>query len=169
MEAFESSQVSGLVGAKPFYLNKFVERRLYRIKPSVRAKPKRGRPRLFSTDDVFAIGLVWWLFEAGLRTKAIEYVLNQICGRKGATAYEAARKLLDGKARILLIRREPRTAKTLTAKRPSQSVEVTNESDVALLLGRFPTSSFLLMPIGESFAALKQGMNDLQRAKEWGG
>lgn len=159
---FESSQVVNLVGVKPFYLNKFVERRLYGIKPSMQSGKGRGRPRLFSGDDVLGIALVWWLFEAGLRTKAIEYVLNQICRHRKATANEAAQKLLDEGAHLLLIRRTPRSAKEKSEKAPGQSVEVLDQSSLASLPSGQLGACFLLIPVGEVFSNVKEKIKALE-------
>ena len=80
---FESRDVIRLVGISPVYLNKFVERGLYGIAPSERTGAGRGRRRLFTSEDVFGIALVWWLFEAGqyatspLRTAGMSFDLYE--------------------------------------------------------------------------------------------
>ena len=51
-EVFESGEISRALGMKLLYLNKFIERGLYGIHPSVRVGKGRGRRRLFSRNDV---------------------------------------------------------------------------------------------------------------------
>lgn len=79
--------------------------------------------RFLSEDDVYGIALVWWLFEGGLRSETIQYVLNQICRRKKkATATEAALILRDDDADILAIKRQPRMGLLKGELYPKQDV-----------------------------------------------
>src|SRR5215469_5367253 len=94
LSTYDSSEVSKLVGIGPILLNRFVERGMYGIRPSVRSGKGRGGRRLFSPDDVFGIALVWWLFESGLRSNVIQIVLDKICDAKTGGADQAAKKLI---------------------------------------------------------------------------
>jgi DNA-binding transcriptional MerR regulator len=105
---FDSSEVCQLIGVGPILLNKFVERKTYGITPSVRAGKGRGGRRLFSAGDVLGVGLVWWLFEAGLRAGVIQETLDQICETKNTSANQAAKKLAEQKTEVLRIVRHPR-------------------------------------------------------------
>lgn len=160
-DIFETGELTKLVGVKPIYLNKFIERGVYGIKPSIRPGKKRERRRLFSRHDVFGVALVWWLFESGLRSGAIRFVLNQICKVRNAPANQAARKLLDRKAELLAIKREPRSVEEQEAEYPEQRVEVVDHSRVPALLSARPTGSILLIPVGNLFATLMEKIESM--------
>src|SRR5579872_5251941 len=95
-----------LVGIPPAYLNKFVQQKTYGITASIQPGKLRAQRRLFSRDDVFAIALVWMLFESGLRTEPIRRILNDIAETKKADAKIAAKKLLSSGADFLVIIRK---------------------------------------------------------------
>jgi hypothetical protein len=73
---FETRDMVRFTGIPPNYLNKFIERRSFGIKPSIRKGSGRGTRRLFSDEDAYGIALVWALFQAGLRSKVIGQVLK---------------------------------------------------------------------------------------------
>ena len=75
---FESRDVAQLTGISAIYLNKFVERASFGIKPSLRPGHGRGSRRWFATSDLYAIALAWWLFQAGLRSRVIAQVLKSL-------------------------------------------------------------------------------------------
>lgn len=104
---FETSEVSAIVGVKPFYLNKFIEREHYGIRPSIRTGKGRGSRRRFSEDDVYGIALIWLLFTTGLRKKTIEGVLDEIGEGEHLTASQAAKRLRECEAQLLILRHEP--------------------------------------------------------------
>ncbi len=54
-DVFESGEISRALGMKLLYLNKFIERGLYGIHPSVPRQQGAGRRRLFSRDDILGI------------------------------------------------------------------------------------------------------------------
>lgn len=153
----ESVEVAKIVGIPPIYLNKFVERRKYGIEPSVRSGRGRGSRRLFSEGDVQGIALVWWLFEAGLRSDTIQDVLDQICGatkRKAARASDAAKKLLDEETYMLAVKREPRTAAKAGSSRPSLEVSLADRPKVFELVEDSDTASVLFIPVEGRFARM---------------
>src|SRR5262245_53133805 len=105
----DSSDLSELlVGITPAYLNNFVQRELYGVRASVQAGQVRKQHRRFSEDDVFGIGLVWMLFEAGLRSDPICRILKDIAGKLDANA--AAKRLLKSNVENLVVVRRPRPA-----------------------------------------------------------
>lgn len=158
---FETMEVSSLLGIPPILLNKFVERGSYGIVPSVRSGKGRGSRRRFSQDDLFGIALVWWLFESGLRTKTIQYVLNQICGRRlGSKASDAARIVVERNAELLIIRREPR--KEVGTEYPKQRVLLTDAGRMAEQMKGLKTETLLVLPVGHLNARLNVDMQRLQ-------
>jgi hypothetical protein len=164
---FESTDVTNLVGIHPSYLNKFIEREQYRIEASVRAGRGRGRPRLFNEQDVFGVALVWWLFESGLRSLTIQYVLNQICGgRLDAKADDAARILLERETKMLVIKREPRTVKEVDAEYPVQRVFLADENRASQLAREAITSSILILPVGNLFSNLMKKMLEMNSSRK---
>lgn len=124
---YDSSEVCELVGIGPLLLNKFVERKTYGIQPSVRSGKGRGGRRLFSPDDVLGIALVWWLFEAGLRSGVIQYVLDQICKPTKGAASEAAKKLVKRNIQTLVIGYRPGVNEPRLKIPPSRLVELIAE------------------------------------------
>lgn len=126
---YESADVVELTGIRPIYLNKFVERQLYGIEPSARSGSGRGSRRWFTKEDVYGIALVWWLFEAGLRTEVIKRVLREVGKSRFPDANRAAEAIRDSAAEFLVIEREPRLSET-KAEKTRQKVYVAFESDV---------------------------------------
>ena len=153
-DIFESGELTNLVGIKPFYLNKFMERSLYGIRPSVRQGKVRQRRSLFNREDVFGVALVWWLFESGLRPLAIQFVLSQIDRSRAAKANSAASKLLTQKAQFLVISREPRSTDNHEAKHPKQGVQVADRSQVVRMITAESAASMLVIPVGKLYSAL---------------
>lgn len=154
-------EVSSLLGMRPILLNKFVERGSYGTVPSVRSGRGRGSRRRFSPDDLFGIALVWWLFEAGQRTQAIQYVLNQICGgRRGSRASDAARIVNERKAEMLIVNREPRTE--VGAEYPKQRVLLTNTGGMSEQIKGLDTETLLIVPVGNLYSRLKVDIQKLE-------
>jgi len=159
---FESAEVTAIVGIQPLYLNKFVERKQYGIEASLRAGRGRGSRRLFSEEDVFGVALVWWLFESGLRSGAIQYVLNQICGGTlKSKASAASTILLERKAEVLVVRREPRKNNDMNRKYPKQRVFLVDRPGASELTADTDDASLLIIPVGNLFAALKERIRKL--------
>lgn len=165
-ELFETGELTDLVGINPIYLNKFIERERYGIKPSIRIGKKRERRRLFSTEDVFGVALVWWLFEAGLRSQVIQFVLDQICKVRKAPANLAAKKLLEHKIQVLVVRRERRTGEDAEAEYPEQKVALVTGSRTARLLDADSTTSILFVPVGNLFSALMEEIEALESSEQ---
>lgn len=155
---FESTEVERLVGISSIRLNKFLERKLYGLRPSIKAGIGRGRRRLFSQEDVFGIALVWWLFQTGLRSPVIQDVLDKLAGRKHASANMGAAKLEAGPGRGLLIQRQPRTPAKQRLPR-TVVVLTTPAASAEAILRKDHTSIFV--PTGELILLLKDLMLDL--------
>src|SRR5947207_9832284 len=100
---FEMGEITRrIVGIQDFYLNKFLERKMYGIRPSVRSGKARQRRRLFNAEDVYSIALVWLLFEAGLRPEPIRAILKGLADSHRADANLATRRLLHSRARYVV-------------------------------------------------------------------
>jgi hypothetical protein len=156
---FESTDLTNLVGIQPLYLNKLFEREQFGITASVRTGKGRGSRRLFAAEDVFGIALVWWLFESGLRSLTIQYVLNQICGGPlHSRANDAARILLERENKMLVIERIPRTQKDLKRAYPVQLVHLYDEFRTSELVGELTAVSVLVIPVGNLYSNLKMKM-----------
>lgn len=147
----ESSEVAEMVGITPIYLNKFIERKHYGIKPSARWRKGRGGVRWFNADDVFGIALVWSLFESGLRRLVIERVLYDLA--KTTEANAAAKVLRESRAEYLVIRREIRSAAS-KAKRPQQVASGASFRGVTEWLEKADKESLLVLPVGRLWAKL---------------
>jgi hypothetical protein len=159
-EVFDSSEVSGLVGIGSALLNKFVENGSYGIRPSIKSGQGRGGRRLFSSDDVLGIALVWWLFESGLRSGTIQIVLNSICGTKSGQANDAAKKLTTLKTYVLEIHRTPRQGFELgKIKHPRTTVHLIPRSDRHLTTAA--DNIELNIPVEHLYASLNEKMKHL--------
>lgn len=160
---FETLDVVELVGIQQIYLNKCIERDQFGIQASVRTGKGRGKRRLFSQEDLWGVALVWWLFESGLRSATIQFVLNQICGgHLGSRANDAARTLLDRQTKVLAIEREPRDAKD-TGEHPKQRVELVDETDAAQLVRGASAQTVLVIPVGNLFLGVRKAIEDFRR------
>lgn len=152
---FESAEVSKVVGMSPIQLNRLVEREQYGIGPSIRSGKGRGSRRLFSEADLYGVALVWWLFEAGLRSQTIQYVLNQICRRRDASANDAAARILQrGGNTMLIIRREPRKD-SVKEDHPKQEVVLDDWTAANHFVESTVTASVLFIPVADRFEKLK--------------
>jgi hypothetical protein len=157
---YESTVLTKLTGIPPNHLNRFIEREQFGIDASVRTGKGRGSRRLFSEDDVFGIALVWWLFESGLRSQTIQYVLNQLCGgRLGSKASDAAKLLIQKKSEFLGIMREPRTSNELEATLPEQTVYLFDAARAQNFVQDLATASVLIIPVGSLFKNLQRAMH----------
>jgi len=163
---FESGDLTDLVGVKPIYLTKFVERRLYGIRPSAKKGKGRGKRRHFRLDDVYGVALVWWLFESGFRSQAIQYILNQIVHSRRADANTAAKKLIETGARLLVIRRKPRSVREQTAQYPRQWVAIMGEREASKLISADLGVSVQILPVGNLFSNLKKSIKALQLSEQ---
>jgi len=152
---FGVTDLAELAGIQPIQLNKFIERKKYGI---VQAGKGRGQSRRFSEEDVFGIALVWWLFESGLRSETIQFVLNQICGGKlKSRANDAARILLNNGGEMLAVKREPRTA---PAKHPAQETFLYTADQASQLARKTSTASVLFVPVGNLLARLREAIRE---------
>lgn len=159
---FESSGVVELVGISAVDLNKLCDRNQYGIKPSARAGEGRGSRRWFTREDVLGIALVWWLFEAGLRSQAIQYVFNQIAGKKGASANTAAQVLIQKSREMLVIERSPRTSSDRSRKFPKQQVHVEGKVWVAdRVTETHAAPCMLIIQIHTLFSTIQKAMDSL--------
>jgi hypothetical protein len=146
-----------LIGIQPALLNKFIQRGKYGITASAQSGQGRGKERRFGEEDVCGIALVYWLFESGLRSESIQYVLNQICGGKlNSIAADAASVIPRRPTDMLVINRTPRTG---YEKRPAQKTRVAGTDEAARLVRETTTDSVLVLPVGRLFADLREKMN----------
>jgi len=160
---FETTEVTEILGIPLILLNKFVERGKYGVQASVRPGRGRGSRRLFSKDDLLGVALVWWLFESGLRTKVIQFVLNQICGGKlRSRASDAAGFLSKGKHEFLLVDRAARTEVKEGATHPVQRVVLADREQAIGQIKQLGTRTMLALPIRELYSRLKDELDERQ-------
>lgn len=145
-----------LIGIQPTLLNKFIQRGKYGITASVQPGQGQGRERRFGEEDVYGIALVYWLFESGLRSDSIQYVLNQICrGQLHSSANDAARVVLGRENKMLAVSREPRRG---YEKRPTQKTRLVGKEEAAQMVRANSTDTVLVVPVGSLFMSLRQKM-----------
>jgi hypothetical protein len=156
-KSFGIMDLARLIGIQPTLLNKLIQREKYGITASAQPGHGRGKERRFGEEDVYGIALVYWLFESGLRSDSIQYVLNQICGRKlNSIAADAASVILRKSTDMLVINRTPRTG---YEKRPAQETRVVGTDEAARLVRETTRDSVLVLPVGRLFANLREKMN----------
>ena len=159
---FESGSLIDLLGIRPIYLNKIVERNLYGIRPSIRSGRGKGQRRLFSADDLCGVALVWWLFEAGFRAPVIQNVLRDIAKSRKANAKTAASKLLQSNSPILLIQQELKSPNRNRKIVHRQTIAVIRESQIARLVNANQTASIQIIHVGKLFSDLIRAMKGLK-------
>jgi hypothetical protein len=148
-----------LVGITPVYLQNFVQRGLFGLRASAQSGKVRAKRRLFSREDVFGIGLVWLLFEAGLRRKPIARVLIEVGGTPKADANRAAQKLLAQEAEFLVILRVARPPSKTPAQEPNQELRVIRGGD---MVPKSTGSAIeLVIPVGEKFRDISRRLEIL--------
>ncbi len=160
--AIESTDITDrLVGISPLYLNNFLQRKLYGLRPSIQKGEVRAKRRVFSADDVYGIALVWMLFEAGFRSEAIARVLNEIGGTRKSDANSTARKLVGNETEYIIVIRQPRKPgrggeqpeiRVETATRLTEAIEFVEENR---------TANLVLIPVGQKFADIKRRLEIL--------
>ncbi len=161
-----------LVGITPVHLQNFLQRGSYGLRSSVSPGKVRSQRRLFSQLDVYAIALVWMLFEGGLRGDPLARVLKDVAGTKKVDANKAAEALLDADPDYLLVFRIPRRPSKTIPEKPEQRVEmVTAESLSMLLITKGPEEddehleigdqNVLIIPVGNKFADVRKRLDIL--------
>jgi DNA-binding transcriptional MerR regulator len=157
MLPLERNELCDLVGVRWIYLNKLIERGLYGIEPSHKSGEGKGSRRWFSREDVLGIALVWWLFEAGLRTEVIKRVLRNLDNRDKANANSAAKALgaalQKSGAEYLVIEREVRSAES-KEQYPEQRVDLVRRDQIADFLRKSEKESLHVLPVRSLFADL---------------
>lgn len=153
---FGIMDLARLIGIQPTLLNKFIQRRKYGIAASVQPGQGQGRERRFGEEDVYGIALVYWLFESGLRSESIQYVLNQICGGKlNSRAADAATVILRRPTDMLAINRWPRAG---YEKYTDQETRMVGTAEAARLVRETKAETVLVLPVGRLFAVLQEKM-----------
>jgi hypothetical protein len=161
MQLFESWHVTDvLVGIPPTYLNMFLQRKLYGITASVSGRRGDKNSRRFDDVAVFGIALAWMLFKSGLRTEPIRRILADIADTKDASAEEAARMLLGAGMRYLVVIRELTNSDDETV---DLKIKVTDWlEELPEILAENPTTSVLVLPVGEIFDGIEKRMAVIQ-------
>jgi hypothetical protein len=106
---------------------------------------------LFGEEDVYGIALVHLLFESGLRSDVIQRVLNQICKKLDSEANDAARRIMERDADVVVVCREPRTGASgnrTGPTLPAQTTALYGAKDVAQIATP-QTGSILIIRVGK--------------------
>jgi hypothetical protein len=157
-QIFQAAQVADLVGIPEPRLAKFVESRGYGITPSLRQKAGKGIPRLYTTNDLLAIALAWWLFQSGFRSKAIGRVLDRR-NIKTMLRESGEWKPENAADRFLVIRRN-----ILGPEGAQQDLSVVSLTEAISAIKSDYEHGFQVLPIG----ALLKGLWDKLRKEREG-
>jgi hypothetical protein len=152
---FETRDVLQLTGIPLPYLNKFIERGIFGIGPSIRTGHGRGSRRLFGTNDVLGIALAWWLFRSGLRSRIISQTLRDLLprGDSHASRLDAAnnaagvllnKQIRDQQIQTLVITRQLNTSK----KRNESSEQTVALQSISRIPATPDSSSVHSIPVG---------------------
>lgn len=144
-----------LVGITPIYLQNFIQRGSYGLRSSVNPGKVRSQRRQFSRDDVFGIGLVWLLFEAGLRGDPMVRILKEITG-KVANPNLAAKKLLEERAEYLVIARRPRGPTKIPLEKPAQEISIVGQDSPQSIQDIAAVQ--IAIPVGSKFRDIEMRM-----------
>jgi hypothetical protein len=160
-ELYESWAVTAMVGISTTHLNMLLQRKLYGITASVVGRRGDKNSRRFDEVEVFGIGLVWMLFNCGLRTEPIRQILADIAEKKDASAADAASVLTGSKLPYLVVVRD------LTDDAESGGEFVVKGAvriaEIEEIITETPTSSVLVIPVGEMFDGIEQRMDAVHK------
>ena len=159
-EIFVTAQISKLLRVPEWRIIKFVGGKEYGITPALAQAAGTGTRRLYDLENVCELALAWWLFQAGLRSDVVGWILRQIREEQ-----EPLKKLLEldedqGNALHLAITRTERKGHFLA---PRQRVDFLRSiDDIAHLLDTpKDNSSFVLIPVGRNYFDLKRRLKKL--------
>lgn len=160
-EIFMTAQIAKLLGVPEWRIIKFAGGKEYGIKPALSEAAGSGTRRLYNLENVCEMALAWWLFQTGLRSDVVGWVLNQVREKK------TLRMILDEDGETLrsLYLAVTRTEGKGWYQTPRQQVAFLREGDeIQSLLGAGVTGSgFVLLPIGIKFTGLKNRLKKLGR------
>ena len=153
---FQASEIARLVGIPQPKLAKFMESPGYKLNPSLREKAGRGAPRLYNLDDLLAVALAWWLFQAGFRSQVIGRIIS---------ARETTRLLTESEHwkppenRLLVISRQIESGD----RRPEQKVSFVSGKVVAADVQTDLRRSLQILPVGKLLVALWEQLRTEKR------
>lgn len=147
-----------LVGIRPVYLNRFIQRHQYGVRASAQEGKVREQRRKFNREDVFGIALVWLLFESGLRSEPIRWILRAIGKSRTADTNRAAQVLQRSGAEYLAYIRHSRRPGKQESK-VDQQILICTRSQLGELCLNNAEASITTIPVGSKF-------NDIQKRLE---
>lgn len=159
-QIFVTAQIAKLLRVPEWRIIKFVGGKEYGITPALAQAAGTGTRRLYDLENVCELALAWWLFQSGLRSDVVGWILRQI-----RTEQEPLKKLLEldkdqGNTLHLVITRTERKGHFLA---PRQRVDFLRSIDdiTRLLDTSEDNSSFVLIPVGANYLDLKRRLKKL--------
>jgi hypothetical protein len=153
---FQASEIARLVGIPQPKLAKFMESPGYKLNPSLREKAGRGAPRLYNLDDLLAVALAWWLFQAGLRSQVIGRIIST---RETAKLLSQSERWKPSENRLLMISGQIE----LPHSRPEQKVSFVSAKAVADDVQSDPRRSVQILPLGRLLRELWEELRTEKR------
>jgi hypothetical protein len=153
---FQASEITRLVGIPQPKLAKFMESPGYKLNPSLREKAGRGTPRLYNLDDLLAVALAWWLFQAGLRSQVIGRIIS---ARETAKLLSESEHWKPSENRLLVIARQIESPHG----RPEQKMSFVSAKAVAADLQSDLRRSLQILPVGKLLVALWEELRTEKR------
>jgi hypothetical protein len=160
-EIFVTAQIAKLLGVPEWRIIKFAGGKEYGIKPALSEAAGSGTRRLYDLENVCEMALAWWLFQAGLRSDVVGWVLNQVREK------QTLKKILDidEKRSQSLYLAVTRTEGKGWHHVPRQEVAFLEDGNQVqnLVDANGIGSGFVLLPIGTKFMGLKNKLKKLSR------
>jgi hypothetical protein len=159
-EIFVTAHIARLLRVPEWRIIKFVGGKEYGIKPALGEAAGSGTRRMYDLENVCELALAWWLFQAGLRSDVVGWVLHQI--REEQEPLKKLLELDEARARNLYL------AVTRTGRKghyfvPHQWVkflwsidDITHHLDTSE-----DNSGFVLIPIGANYFDLRRRLKKL--------
>jgi hypothetical protein len=160
-EIFVTAQIAKLLHVPEWRIIKFVGGKDYRITPALSNASGSGTRRLYNLENVCELALAWWLFQMGLRSDVVGWVLHQV---RNEQQLKRTLDMDEQSARLFylaVIRTERKGAYLV----PHQEVAFAQNHDQLqnLLIASSGALGFVLLPIGMKFMKLKRSLEKLSK------
>jgi hypothetical protein len=160
-KVFVTAQIAKLLRVPEWRIIKFVGGKEYGIKPALSEAAGSGTRRMYDLENVCEMALAWWLFQAGLRSDVVGWILHQV---RNERPLKAILDMDEEKARSLYL------AVTRTERKgwylvPRQEIAYLQSHDQIqnLLTASAADSGFVLLPVGIKLMNLKSRLRKLSK------
>jgi len=160
-EVFVTAQIAKLLRVPEWRIIKFVGGKEYRITPALSEAAGSGTRRLYNLENVCELAVAWWLFQTGLRSDVVGWVLHQV---RNEQQLKSILDVEEQKARsiYLAVIRTERKGNYVAPRQ--EALYIQNHDQIQNLLSASTADSgFVLIPIGMKFMNLKRRLEKLSK------